>query len=993
MRALARWRSALDVIVKIGDRVISRASYFFPLLLLFQLWLTRRAFAAGLLADIDSVCHVSYLRHLTEEFYPQTGALFGFTPKFNGGAPFLLYNVPPGVYLIGFPLVKLGLSAGITIKLILSVAYFANSVWAWLLGRELDPRPTSRLPAVTAFGVGLFSSDLFGLEFYFKNGMVNPCVALPLVGFAGILFLRASRSSMQKCILQTMVLACVFTALLLTHILSAYFCALLLGCLLITGGKEQVGKRTIIVGVTVTVGGLLAGFWLYPSLAFAPTEDSAYIWVRHPKETLTALADGSLFSSYFGGFADSYRVISNHSVMLVICMLVGSYQAVVSKNRLGLALVVFFVTSLAISLGPAIQLGTQFLPGYPRLLWYRFVTPAGMAASTLGAYGYYTLATQRRGAIFMRPLMVLGTLFCIGSLEARAKRIRTDDDFRSFRESYVEVSQWLRNNAPPGARVFSEFFSVPASEPPSANYVRQLLPIDSGVSEVGGWIYETSPLAANLIRQGSFWHATSLLADQAKELCLHYVVAGTPGSIRAFDNDRRWRAVVRTPDLVAFESKEIDSLRLASTEGRTVIALGERYQRGGGYQYRYQVGPPAAGFTSAPLTVRINATAGWRAYANGREVTIRRGSDGTLRVSLPEEVCELELVFDITAEKTRGIRLSGLGIALLGCGLLLGRTKLSANNVQYARRSIEATGKGMLAIGSVAMLVVGWRTPVASVGFGVPGGIRPVRSVKQVALATDQARQQGGAIRELSAASSREFALSFGNQAKLLVHPKSDQPRRIMITAPNGKTCERQLAPGEDTIDLPRECGGKADPTSIDFGPGTQAHLRVEGADVSEAELHDDIEYVQAEEFQNSLEDAGNEASLSPGSSEIIPQNGQTVYALTPREGRISLFKERDFTEGNYDLWILAESPHPRLLRKRANIELEVNGTVVGMTNGSSVAIPAEYWRTSPVFRWIYLGTSRLGQKTKLQIHLRSKQAGTTAIAEIDALAFVRTGP
>jgi hypothetical protein len=986
-------RHVVDFLLDVGERLSTRASYFFPVLALFQLWLTRRVFASGLLADIDSVCHVSYLRYLTDEFYPQTGALFGFTPKFNGGAPFLLYNVPPGVYLLALPLVKVGLSAGFAIKVLLSLAYYANSAWAWMLGRELDATPNSKLPAISAFGVGLFSSDLFGLEFYFKNGMVNPCVALPLVGFAAVAFLRAIRTTGYKCILHTIGLGVIFTAIVLTHILSAYFCVLLFACMLLTSEWKVLGRRTAIVAVALVLGGLLSAFWLYPSIAFAPKEDPAYIWVRHPGETLSAIADGSLFSSYFGGFAESYRIVSNHSLILVICAIVGAIQAARTKNRSGLAFVAFFLVSLVVSLGPNIRLGTQFLPGYQRLLWYRFVTPVGMATVVLSGYGCHTLLQQRTGAAFVRSLISAGTLVSVFLLNSRATRIRTDNDFGSYRESYEQVSGWLKANAAPRSRVFSEFFAIGAVEPPSVNYVRQLVPVDSGLSEVGGWVYETSPIAAHLIRQGSFWHATSLLADQAKELCLHYVIVGTPASVRAFETDRRWKAVVRSPDLIVFESLEASELRLATAGKRAVVALDEHYNRGGGYQYRYQIGQSVTGASAESiLTMRINATAGWHAYANGSEVKIQAGDDGMMRVSLPEGACELQLVFDIGAEKSRGAKLSGLGILLVACGLILGRLKIAANRLQYARTTIETGGKLVLGLGVISVIVLGTRAKFASVGFGIPGGIRPVRSVKQVALATDQARQQGGAIREVSGASSREFALSFGNQAKLLVRPKSEEPRRMTITAPNGKTCERQLAPGEDTIDLPSDCGGKADPTSIDFGPGMQAHLRVEGADVSEAELRDDIEYVQAEEFQNSLEDAGNEASLSPGSSEIIPQNGQTVYAFTPREGRISLFKERDFAEGNYDVWILAESPHPRLLRKRANIELEVNGTSIGATNGSSVAIPSEYWRTSPVFRWIYLGTSRLGQKTKLQIHLKSKQSGTTAVAEIDALAFVRTG-
>ncbi|MGD0528688.1 MAG: hypothetical protein ABSE49_26365, partial [Polyangiaceae bacterium] len=79
---------------------------FFVALTLFNLFLARRTFGGGIWADNDSVCHYAYVRHLLEEILPATGTFLGWTPKYDLGAPFLLYNTPPGLYLVTAALVR-----------------------------------------------------------------------------------------------------------------------------------------------------------------------------------------------------------------------------------------------------------------------------------------------------------------------------------------------------------------------------------------------------------------------------------------------------------------------------------------------------------------------------------------------------------------------------------------------------------------------------------------------------------------------------------------------------------------------------------------------------------------------------------------------------------------------------------------------------------------------------------------------------------------------
>jgi|CZKU01.1.fsa_nt_gi hypothetical protein len=72
------------------QRLWTNERAFFIALTLFNLYLARNTFRPGIWADNDSVCHYAYLRHLVDEFYPATGTFFGWTPKYDLGAPFLV---------------------------------------------------------------------------------------------------------------------------------------------------------------------------------------------------------------------------------------------------------------------------------------------------------------------------------------------------------------------------------------------------------------------------------------------------------------------------------------------------------------------------------------------------------------------------------------------------------------------------------------------------------------------------------------------------------------------------------------------------------------------------------------------------------------------------------------------------------------------------------------------------------------------------------------
>ena len=60
-------------VIAFASRVWTSDRLFFAALTLFNLFLARRTFGAGIWADNDSVCHYAYLRHLLEDILPATG--------------------------------------------------------------------------------------------------------------------------------------------------------------------------------------------------------------------------------------------------------------------------------------------------------------------------------------------------------------------------------------------------------------------------------------------------------------------------------------------------------------------------------------------------------------------------------------------------------------------------------------------------------------------------------------------------------------------------------------------------------------------------------------------------------------------------------------------------------------------------------------------------------------------------------------------------------
>ena len=99
---------------------------------------------------------------------------------FSMGVPFLLYNTPPGIYVAAAFVAKmLHVTPLIGLKLCMVTAFCSVPLAGAAVARTFEDEPGD-LPKFTALAFSLFSSELIGLEFYFKNGMINPAFALPM---------------------------------------------------------------------------------------------------------------------------------------------------------------------------------------------------------------------------------------------------------------------------------------------------------------------------------------------------------------------------------------------------------------------------------------------------------------------------------------------------------------------------------------------------------------------------------------------------------------------------------------------------------------------------------------------------------------------------------------------------------------------------------------------------------------------------------------------
>jgi hypothetical protein len=990
----------------------SRRLAFLGTLTFAQLVLAWRGLGTAPLADIDSVCHVAYVDYFVKVFWPETHALVGYTPDFNLGAPFLLFNVPPGVTWAGAALVALGLSAATAIKALLYAGWLAVPVLAFFLAdalaalRPIEDRGGSLhplLPYAAATLFSLFSSDLFGLEFFLHSGMVNACLGLPLI-LAGLLgFVRALGSPGRVRVVAHVLAGGVAAATILTHVLSAYFLALAIGCVVFAGSWRHLGTRAVAAGVVVVVGALLTAWWVLPSSLFAPGQKSSYNWIRGSKDTLFAFFDGSALSSVFDAFAPRYRRLSNAGLVAVVPGIVGVFASFGSREAGFRAMSVFWAVCLAVAMGPHPSFGVGWLPGYERLLWYRFMTPAIAAWLFVAAYGVerlFTLAHRfgHRGVTAAKAVAAVAVALPVGTLTEAAAKLETTDRYPEFLDDYARVVAWLRANGDRRARVFSEFLAFPESPVPSVNYVRQRLPVDSGIPEVGGWVYENSLASARLVDRGLLWWGAGLYTDESEHLDLGYVVANTPATIRAFEHDARWAAVVRRPNLVLFARKGFEP-GLFTAGARGVAMLREERAPLGGYRYGLRVG---AGEGS--IVARISASPAWHARVNGNATPLTVRPDGFFEVPLPPEAAEVELVWSIEAPMRRGFFVTDAALlAFAVAGVVVARTKRGHTSAIVLPTALENAAR-VAAIGVTAAIVgVGQRHRVEGVHFGPANGVAAPDRSRHLALGTAQELEDGALVSpDLGAFGPADLVagtpvrsplpgarahvhvrVAPGGHVRLTTEPPSRFVVEAVDSLDRSAPCAFAVTSGEP-FTLPRACAT----ADRDPSPGEAFALRLVGSPaLARVDVDDDVRVVQAESFWNLHDDGPHDALPWPG-LRGDPMNGMLQVASASPGERIATAWRSTLPAGRYRAWILANRVPPRFAPFRADFALTVDGARVGAVEVVDERLPdaESEWNVHP--GWLRVGEADLTTGALVSFAWERRPGSLGGFGAWDAIAF-----
>ncbi|HEX3769853.1 MAG TPA: 6-pyruvoyl-tetrahydropterin synthase-related protein [Polyangiaceae bacterium] len=994
---------------------------FYPALVLFNLYLTRNTFRDGIWADNDSVCHYAYLRHLLEDFYPATGTFFGWTPKYDLGAPFLVYNTPPGIYVFAAILAKvIHLSALMALKVEVVLAFLAVPLLGAALARTFEDErddPARDLPKFTALALSLYSSELFGLEFYFKNGMLNPAVAVPLAMATLLCLRRAQRAEGARALRWVACGALGFGATVFVHLLTAYMLALSLGCFALAGGLRRFGRSVLQVGVILGLGAGLAAFWLVPSMPFAAKTDAAYTWIRRPLDTLSVYLDGSALSSYFVGFFPHFFTFSAVGLVPIVCagFAVGFF-AVRRTPAIG-AVILTAVLAVAIAMGPEPSFGLFVLPMYDRLLWFRFMTLATLMTFLLAAWGAWRLWGWRAklGPAFY-AVVVLAVGWSIVVVTGRAYKITTASEGKSFVADVDSVAAWVRDHGKPGGRVYSEFLAENIVDTVSVNYTRHMMPILSGYPEAGGWVYENDEAAQVEMRRGLFWYDPFPIVALAERYDVQYVVAGSPNLVRALASDPRWRLVLGTPHVSLFEAVGREP-SLVSAAGYDARLVSQRYLEGGGYEYVVHVDPrPETGATPR-LHLKTSWSPAWTARTSAGPLTVTRDEDALLDVDLLAggAPADVTLTWDITALRARGNRVSFLALAALA--LLAGAGfSLRTAAPPIAAVWVERIGVAGAAIALVVLVLRAHPVDEDVVGFGVRGGILPTFDSKRAEVGafddaipgrlTRVAPEAWGGGELLGTAPARRLLAPGRTAAHVTLAPgaanritvrgevrgldgaaRDDAPIVLTLRDAGGTARCTVHANLGVAVDLPAACG-EGPPGE---GPGIDRALALEADGTlvaSSLDVDDGVVVVEAESMHNALDDSGYEAFYTMGRPNELRSNGVSMKATAGYEIPIALDRDVALPAPRYAAWLLMPTMPARLAKGLANVLLETDGETLADFAPES-RHPLEYWGRDATWEWLPAGELDGAGTRRVRVTFYKTKSAFAGTADLDAMAFV----
>jgi 6-pyruvoyl-tetrahydropterin synthase related domain len=953
-------------------------SVFFAL----QAVLVRNVFREGMLADNDSMGHYGFLRHFVEEFWPQTHALFGFSERYNFGVPYLLYNVPPGLTWAGALLVGCGFSAAAALKGIALVAYLSLGPIAAGMAKHLAPR-SPFVGRFLALGMMLVSSELFGFEFFFRNGMLNAACALPLV-LLGLRIAAGLDPNAPFLGRHVAALSAVFGSLLLVHVLSAYYLAI--GVLALALGRgRSAGRSLIIAGFAVALGGALAAFWVLPSVPFAAREDAAYTWVRDSKDTVLALLDGSLITSYFGGFFPSFVRVSNVGLVVVVLAAIGIFEGIRQREVVVRGFAIYFALTFAIVLGPMNPIG-HVLPGFERLLWYRFLTPAILALVVLASYGASRLVSVSRWRSAVTMALVLTSSIAFAGVLIPASRVQTTVSYREFSSSYERVVEALRHVREPGDRVFSEFLGFDVRQPPSVNVLRHLVPLDAHVEEIASWVYENNSTGRALLRSGPFWYDSVAIADSARDLGVRFVVAGSDALRFALDHDARFESLFADDLLALFRVRDPMprvTVRALSGVERRVASL-RHGREGSGYGYVADLSEEAR--EGDVLVVRTNVE-GWRVTADGSLVVPHATKEGFLGIPLHPGVRHLEAHWAVPSAARTGAWISL--VALIGVGVIatLSRGLRFPIEERFGRRS-ELAGLALCAVVAVAAAVRSSRVDFSRFAFGLADGLR-VSAERGAALeiGTWHDLHSDGLL--TASRHGEAYALTISAFSGVRVSFDTDAPAVRVRPSTLPENAATVVRAGE-TLEVPDVWLATAAASASK--PGRALELIVETTDhgpLRRVSIDGGVYVLEAESFRNTTEDGGGDGFYGPSHPPYAPLGGNTVvvHAKSGRPTRMQ--RTVDVPSGHYEVFVLLRAAPSRDAQTRATIAVSFGDLAGELRAVDGADLPRDHDGGLPHarFTWRSLGVAKL--RGPVTMSVAASTSSDWALAEIDAFALV----
>lgn len=982
---------------------------FLVALVLLDLFFARRTFQNGIWADNDSVCHYAYLRHLLEDVYPSTGTFLGYSPKFNMGAPFLLYNTPPGLYVISAIAASiLPISALTALKTCVVIGFLSVPLLGYAIARTFDDAPQDT-PKFVAMLLAFYSSELYGLEFFFKNGMLNPAIGVPFM-LATIYFFRRAQCAPFPKTLRYITFAAFFLACTVcTHLLSAYMLCLALGAFVLGRGPMEWGHDVFRLGGVLALGGVLSAFWLIPSAPFAAAQDAAYTWLRRPQDIVSSFFDGSMLSSYFAGFFPRFVTISNVGIVAVALGILAIIVGVRRREPGPLSVFFVFAFGFWIMLGPAWSLGIKLLPGYDRLLWYRFLTIAEIGWLILAGFGAaYVARVGVRFQPYNRIGLILGFGWALMIMSERATKIETEADYPEFVADVDQASSWLKEHGDRRGRIFSEFLGQAVIQPASVNYTRHMVPILSGFDEIGGWIYENNLAGQVLMKKGVFWYSPFPMIDQAPEYNVKYILAGSPHLIRALSLDPRWKDVVKTTSLVLFENIAYEPV-LAEGNGLVGNPSTQRYLRGGGYEYVIDLVPARAHAVDTPLVVKVGYLPYFTIYADDEIVPTKPSVDGLLQIDLPpgKRPHRLRCVWEIGALRRKGNNISFAGAALTL--VLIGISFVRRRPAATLERPVAMVGMTVAALAFVAIVVRGRKVDLSEVGFGVRDGLAPYVDGNTVKVGSYDDDRDSGLVHVLPSAWEKRSVVG-QEAARRLLHPDRPAlrlalPRRgsatlivrgepasaeldLTLEPPDGAVICKVHGAMNVAIQLPPKC--MSGELAGDL-PGITRDIRIHASapiDVTSVSANNGISLVETESLRNVVDDGGYEAFYSYSAIEALPSNGIVMVADTRTNKPVDLEGRKPTPSGRVEVWLLTRTLHRRFHNTRAELTVSLNGTPIGSTRGEPRKA-RDYWERDTIFEWIRIGEANVGSVADIKLRLAKKKGSVAGLADVDALAIV----